>query len=422
MKKNKIGVIGLGYVGLPVAVSFSKKYQVIGYDLNAIRINQLKKFNDKTLEITSERLRISLNSNLSITNNSQDLRDCNIYIITVPTPIKKDKTPNLEALLSASELVGSILCRNDIVIYESTVFPGCTEDECVPLLEKNSNLKYNQDFFCGYSPERINPGDKSHTIDKIVKVTSGSTKEVANMVDELYSSVIDAGTFKATSIKVAEAAKVIENAQRDINIAFINELAKIFSLLDIDTNDVLNAASTKWNFLNFRPGLVGGHCIGVDPYYLADKSKKVGYNPEIILAGRKVNDEMGLFIADKVISLLKKQNKDLTKLKALVMGITFKENCPDYRNTKVIDIINSLKNSGLKVDVFDPWIEDSLFKKKNGIVVSNKIPDTKYDAIILAVGHDLFHKIDIVKYKSNKNSIIYDVKGFLDKEIITNRL
>ena len=422
MKNIKIAVIGLGYVGLPVSVSFSKKYEVIGYDIDIKRINQLNNYNDNTLEITPEKLEQALTNNLLITNLAGDISDCNIYIITVPTPINIDKTPDLKALLSASKLVGSFLSKDDIVIYESTVFPGCTEDECVPILEKNSNLKYNQDFFCGYSPERINPGDKNHTIDKIIKVTSGSTKDVATIVDKLYSSVIDAGTFKATSIKVAEAAKVIENAQRDINIAFINELAKIFSLLNIDTNDVLNAASTKWNFLNFRPGLVGGHCIGVDPYYLADKSKKAGYNPEIILAGRKVNDEMGSFIADEVINLLKNQQKVLEDSEVLLMGITFKENCPDYRNTRVIDIINRLKKSGLEPDIFDPWIKDDSFKKEHDIIILSKMPNKKYDAIILAVGHEVFNKIDLLKYKKDKESIVYDVKGFLDKELTTKRL
>ena len=422
MKNIKIAVIGLGYVGLPVSVSFSKKYEVIGYDIDIKRINQLNNYNDNTLEITPEKLEQALKNNLLITNLASDISDCNIYIITVPTPINIDKTPDLKALLSASKLVGSFLSKDDIVIYESTVFPGCTEDECVPILEKNSNLKYNQDFFCGYSPERINPGDKNHTIDKIIKVTSGSTKDVATIVDKLYSSVIDAGTFKATSIKVAEAAKVIENAQRDINIAFINELAKIFSLLNIDTNDVLDAASTKWNFLNFRPGLVGGHCIGVDPYYLADKSKKVGYNPQIILAGRKVNDEMGSFIADEVINLLMKQQKVLEDSKVLLMGITFKENCPDYRNTRVIDIINRLKKSGLEPDIFDPWIKDDSFEKAQDITISSKMPNKKYDAIILAVGHEVFNKIDLLKYKKDKESIVYDVKGFLDKDLTTKRL
>ncbi len=422
MKNFKIGVIGLGYVGLPVSVLFSKKYRVIGYDVDSDRINQLNKFNDNTLEISSEKLEQSLRNNLLLTNNDNDIEDCNIYIITVPTPITIDKKPDLKALLSASKLVGNALSKGDIVIYESTVFPGCTEDECVPILENASNLKYNIDFFCGYSPERINPGDKDHTIEKIIKVTSGSTTETAKIVDDLYSSVIDAGTFMATSIKVAEAAKVIENAQRDINIAFINELAKIFSLLNIDTNDVLDAASSKWNFLNFRPGLVGGHCIGVDPYYLADKSLKEGYNPEIILAGRKVNDEMGAFIANQVLNLLKNQIKDFNKSNVLVMGITFKENCPDYRNTKVVDIISNLRNSGLNVDVFDPWVKGDSFENTNNIIVYNKMPSIKYDAIILAVGHDLFHTIDLTKYKKSNDSIIYDVKGFLDKETTKHRL
>jgi UDP-N-acetyl-D-glucosamine/UDP-N-acetyl-D-galactosamine dehydrogenase len=422
MKNIKIAVIGLGYVGLPVSVSFSKKYKVVGYDINIERINQLNKYNDNTLEITPKKLEQALKYNLLITNSVSDISDCNIYIITVPTPINIDKTPDLKALLSASKLVGSFLSKDDIVIYESTVFPGCTEDECVPILEKTSNLKYNKDFFCGYSPERINPGDKNHTIDKIIKVTSGSTIAAASIVDNLYSSVIDAGTFKATSIKVAEAAKVIENAQRDINIAFINELAKIFSLLNIDTNDVLNAASTKWNFLNFRPGLVGGHCIGVDPYYLADKSKKVGYNPEIILAGRKVNDEMGVFIANEVTALLKNCNQLSNESRILILGATFKENCPDYRNTKVIDIVNRLNYLSIETDIYDPWLDIKSFYREYNIRVTENLPNKKYDAIILAVAHDEFRNIDILNYKKNKSSIIYDVKGFYDKELTSKRL
>ena len=421
MKKTKIGVVGLGYVGLPVSVAFSNKYKVIGYDIDLNRVNELNNFNDNTLEITSNKLKNAINNNLTVSNNIKDLINCNIYIITVPTPININKSPDLKALILASKLVGSILSNGDIVIYESTVYPGCTEEECVPVLEDTSKLKYNQDFFCGYSPERINPGDKKHTIEKIVKVTSGSTNKTAEIVNELYSSIICAGTFKASSIKVAEAAKVIENAQRDINIAFMNELSKIFNLMNIDTNDVIDAASTKWNFLNFRPGLVGGHCIGVDPYYLADKSKKLGYNPDIILAGRKVNDEMGIFIADKIVSLLKNKFEIFQKSKILIMGATFKENCPDFRNTKVVDIINRLIELGINPKVFDPWIKTNSFEKQYGISVLNEIPSTKFDAIILAVGHNDFKKINLKKY-SRKNSIIYDVKGFLDRDVTTNRL
>jgi len=422
MKKIKIGVIGLGYVGLPVSVAFSKKFEVIGYDINQDRVDLLNNFIDNTLEISSKKLEQALNNNLTITPKISDLKSCNIYIVTVPTPINNDKTPDLTALLSATRLVGEILSKGDIVVYESTVYPGCTEEECVPILENSSQLKYNKDFYCGYSPERINPGDKHHTIEKIVKVTSGSTDEVANKIDKMYSSIIEAGTYKASSIKVAEAAKVIENSQRDINIAFVNELAKIFSIMGIDTNDVLDAAQTKWNFLNFRPGLVGGHCIGVDPYYLANKAQKLGYNPEIILAGRKVNDDMGIFVANEVVSLLKKEQQSFKDSKVLIMGVTFKENCPDYRNTRVINIINRFQESGLEPDVFDPWIEDDSFEKEYKVSVSKEMPNNKYDAIILAVGHDSFKEIDLRKHKKNSNCIIYDIKGFLHKNLTTNRL
>ncbi|MED5354439.1 MAG: nucleotide sugar dehydrogenase [Bacteroidota bacterium] len=422
MKKIKIGVIGLGYVGLPVSVAFSKKFEVIGYDINQDRVDLLNNFIDNTLEISSKKLEQALNNNLTITSKISDLKSCNIYIVTVPTPINNDKTPDLTALLSATRLVGDILSKGDIVVYESTVYPGCTEEECVPILENSSQLKYNKDFYCGYSPERINPGDKHHTIEKIVKVTSGSTDEVANKIDKMYSSIIEAGTYKASSIKVAEAAKVIENSQRDINIAFVNELAKIFSIMGIDTNDVLDAAQTKWNFLNFRPGLVGGHCIGVDPYYLANKAQKLGYNPEIILAGRKVNDDMGIFVANEVVSLLKKEQQSFKDSKVLIMGVTFKENCPDYRNTRVINIINRFQESGLEPDVFDPWIEDDSFEKEYKVSVSKEMPNNKYDAIILAVGHDSFKEIDLRKHKKNSNCIIYDIKGFLHKNLTTNRL
>ena len=422
MKKIKIGVIGLGYVGLPVSVAFSKKFEVIGYDINQDRVDLLNNFIDNTLEISSKKLEQALNNNLTITPKISDLKSCNIYIVTVPTPINNDKTPDLTALLSATRLVGEILSKGDIVVYESTVYPGCTEEECVPILENSSQLKYNKDFYCGYSPERINPGDKHHTIEKIVKVTSGSTDEVANKIDKIYSSIIEAGTYKASSIKVAEAAKVIENSQRDINIAFVNELAKIFNIMGIDTNDVLDAAQTKWNFLNFRPGLVGGHCIGVDPYYLANKAQKLGYNPEIILAGRKVNDDMGIFVANEVVSLLKKEQQSFKDSKVLIMGVTFKENCPDYRNTGVINIINRFQESGLEPDVFDPWIEDDSFEKEYKVSVSKEMPNNKYDAIILAVGHDSFKEIDLKKHKKNSNCIIYDIKGFLHKNLTTNRL
>jgi len=422
MKKDKIAVIGLGYVGLPVANIFSTKYNVIGYDINVNRIKSLNNYIDNTLEISRDQLKKSLDNNLSLTHDISELKECNIYIITVPTPINKDKSPNLTPLIDASAAVGKILSKGDIVIYESTVFPKCTEEVCVPILEKSSKLKYNIDFYCGYSPERINPGDKNHTIEKIVKVTSGSTPKIAERVDQLYSSVIDAGTYKASSIEVAEAAKVIENSQRDINIAFMNELAKIFDKMDIDTNEVLNAASTKWNFLNFKPGLVGGHCIGVDPYYLATKSQSLGFNPEMILSGRKINDGMGKFVADRVYNLLKADFTKNKKLNILILGVTFKENCPDYRNTKVIDIIKRFQEFQLNIDVFDPWIKDDNFEKKYKIKILKSIPKKKYNAIVLAVAHSVFKEIDIVDLKVNKNSIVYDIKGFLDKKLTTNRL
>lgn len=422
MKKVKIAIIGLGYVGLPLAVAFSKKYNVIGYDVNKLRVKELNNFNDKTLEVSGEQLKNSVKKRLIITDKIEDIIESNIYIITVPTPINSDKAPDLTPLQSATKSVAKILKQGDIVIYESTVYPGCTEEVCVPILEKSSGLLYNKDFFCGYSPERINPGDKDRTIEKIVKVTSGSTAEIAEYVDSLYSSIIDAGTYSAESIKVAEAAKVIENAQRDVNIAFVNELAKIFNLLDIDTTEVLNAASTKWNFLNFKPGLVGGHCIGVDPYYLASKAIDVGYNPKIILSGREVNDGMGDYIANEVINLLKADDNLIKAKKVLVMGVTFKENCPDYRNTKVIDIVKIMKNSGLEVDIYDPWVNDIEFSSEYNENVLKDIPNKKYNAIILSVAHDDFKGINLNKLKMDDNSIIYDIKSFYKKKLISKRL
>ena len=422
MKNKKIAVIGLGYVGLPVSVLFASKYRVIGYDINPKRVNELNNFKDETLEIKPKTLEKLINNNLIISNDLDSIKDCNIYIVTVPTPVKKDNTPDLSILINATKTVAKYISKGDIVIYESTVYPGCTEEKCVPVLENLSGLKFNYDFYCGYSPERINPGDKNHTIEKIVKITSGSLTEIADEIDELYSSVIKAGTFKATSIKVAESAKVIENAQRDINIAFMNELAKIFSKMDIDTNDVLNAASSKWNFLNFKPGLVGGHCIGVDPYYIADKSISMGYKPEIILSGRKLNDSMGTFIADEVISLLNDSKGSLNELKVLVLGITFKENCPDYRNTKVVDLVSKLKDNLLEVDIFDPWVDSTSFYNEYSLNVFNKIPNRKYDAVILAVAHDTFKNIKVNEILIDNNSVIYDVKGFLDKNLVTKRL
>tara|TARA_B100001093_G_scaffold149541_1_gene142285 strand:- start:19354 stop:20622 length:1269 start_codon:yes stop_codon:yes gene_type:complete len=422
MKNIKIGVIGLGYVGLPVAIAFSKKYKVFGFDINSNRINELNRSIDNTLEISTESLNIAKKRNLILTDNINDLKNCNIYIITVPTPINTDNSPDLTALILATESVGKILSKNDIVIYESTVYPGCTEEVCVPKLEKYSEMLYNQDFFCGYSPERINPGDKKRTIEKIVKVVSGSNENTTKKINQLYSSVIDAGTYVASSIKVAEAAKVIENAQRDINIAFINELSKIFSKLNIDTNDVIDAASTKWNFLNFRPGLVGGHCIGVDPYYLAYKAKIEGYTPEIILAGRKVNNSMGKFIVSELTKAYDFNNGLSDKTNVLILGATFKENCPDYRNTRVLDIFNELEDLKVQFDIVDPWIDSDSFFSDHNIEVMNELPNKKYNIIIVAVAHDKFKTIDYKKLKINDDSIIYDVKGFLEKSIYTSRL
>ena len=364
----------------------------------------------------------SLNNNLSITSDINYISDSNIYIITVPTPIDSLNKPDLSPLINASISVGKIITKGNIVIYESTVYPGCTEEVCVPILEKHSGLIYNHDFFCGYSPERINPGDKKHTVDKIIKVTSGSTNEAAKIIDKLYSSVIKAGTHRASSIKVAEAAKVIENSQRDINIAFINELAKIFSKLDIDTHEVLDAASTKWNFLNFKPGLVGGHCIGIDPYYLAEKSLLAGHNPEIILAGRKVNDSMADFIAEEFISLIKENHKSVDGLNVLVMGVTFKENCTDFRNTKVIDLVKKVQEYQISIDLYDPLVNKESFNQEFDTPVYNELPKLKYDGIILAVSHEVFKKIDLAELKKNEKSVVYDIKGFFDRGKITKRL
>ena len=418
----KIGVIGLGYVGLPVSVLFSNSYQVIGFDINKKRVESLNKFVDSTLEISKVKLKNALKSNLTITDNSGDLKSCNFYVITVPTPILKNKTPDLAPLKNASRIVGSQLKKGDIVVYESTVYPGCTEEICVPILEKESSLKFNKEFFCGYSPERINPGDKEHTIDKIVKVTYGSTEKSTAVIDKVYASVIGAGTCKVSSIRVAEAAKVIENSQRDINIAFVNELAMIFNKLKIDTTEVLNAASTKWNFLQFKPGLVGGHCIGVDPYYLASRAIEEGFNPEIILAGRKVNDGMGIYIAEKILTKLTQLGKNLSDSSALVLGVTFKENCPDFRNTKVVDMVKVLIKDSVRVDIYDPWVNPDLFKKEYKLDVYNKLPNKKYDSIILAVPHQSFSGLDMEKYSIDSETIIYDIKSFYDKKKTTERL
>tara|TARA_Y100001958_G_C21248633_1_gene581709 strand:- start:18880 stop:20160 length:1281 start_codon:yes stop_codon:yes gene_type:complete len=419
MKKNyKIGVIGLGYVGLPLAVAFAEKYNVIGYDINLQRVEELNDNYDSTLEISTSKLKeiqdLKSDNNLLCTPNKIDLENCNVYIITVPTPIDSQKKPNLKYLIDSSKLIGKFLNKNDIVIYESTVYPGLTEEEMVPILEIESNLVYNKDFFVGYSPERINPGDKTHTLTNIKKITSGSNPIVADEIDNLYKSIITAGTFKAKNIKVAEAAKVIENSQRDINIAFVNELSKIFNLLNIDTKSVLEAASTKWNFLNFSPGLVGGHCIGVDPYYLAQKAQDNNYHPEIILAGRRINDSMGKYVATELIKKMIHNNKNINRSKILILGFTFKENCPDFRNTRVIDIIQTLESYTCNVDVYDPWIKkkDVLNEFKN----LNIIDDPKfenYDSIVIAVAHDKFIDINF-KGLIEKNIIIYDVKGILN--------
>ena len=426
MKDKKIAVIGLGYVGLPLAVAFGEKYKVIGFDINQHRVEELNLGNDETLEISNTELNAILDINnskkigLHITTQKNIIANCNIFIVTVPTPTDKHNRPVLTPMIKASETVGSILKKGDIVIFESTVYPGVTEDEMVPVLEKCSGLKYNIDFFCGYSPERINPGDKEHTVTKILKITSGSTPEISEIVDLLYKSVITAGTHKASSIKVAEAAKVIENCQRDINIAFVNELSKIFNLMGIDTNEVLEAAGTKWNFLKFRPGLVGGHCIGVDPYYLAQKAQEAGYHPEIILAGRRLNDSMGKYVATEVVKLIMKKDLKVINSKILLLGFTFKEDCPDVRNTRVIDIYNELRNFEINIDVFDPWANPEEVKKEYGIQISNQKPDGQFDAVILAVAHKAFLELDLRSFV--KKGVIYDVKGILPKEIIDSRL
>lgn len=425
--KQQIAVIGLGYVGLPLAVEFAKKYPVIGFDINCNRIEELRRGYDRTLEIEDSDLKKVLNSHpgsdgLFCTDEISDIGSSNYYIVTVPTPTDKYNHPDLIPLYKASETVGKVLKKGDVVIYESTVYPGVTEDECAPVLERVSGLVFNTDFFCGYSPERINPGDKLHTVSKILKITSGSTPETAKKVDALYKSIIEAGTHQAPSIKVAEAAKVIENSQRDINIAFVNELAKIFNLLGIDTTAVLEAAGTKWNFLKFKPGLVGGHCIGVDPYYLAQKAQEAGYHPEIILAGRRLNDGMGAYVANETIKLMIKKEIPIKNAGVLILGFTFKENCPDVRNTRVIDIVNELKSYQAKVSVCDPWADPAIVKHEYGIETFKKLSAfEKYDAIILAVAHDEFNHLNIHDLV-NSPSVIYDVKGVLNDKAVDARL
>ena len=409
---KKICIIGLGYVGLPLAVEFSKKYKVIGLDIYQTRIDELNSGFDRTLELNEVQLQESLSNKIKFTCDIKEIEDSNIYIVTVPTPIDNNNKPDLTPLIRASETIGKVLKKDDIVIYESTVYPGATEDDCVPILEKISGLKFNQDFYCGYSPERINPGDKEHTVSKILKVTAGSTPEIGKVVDKLYSSIITAGTHLAPSIKVAEAAKVIENTQRDINIAFVNELSMIFNKMEIDTNAVLEAAGTKWNFLQFKPGLVGGHCIGVDPYYLTHKAQSFGFHPEMILAGRRINDNMGVYVANQVIKLMIKKGHTIKNSKVLVLGITFKENCPDIRNSKVIDVINELEEFGCNVDVCDPWADVKEVKIEYDLNLISNIDKNinKYDLIVLAVAHNEYKLLNLVNLK---NTIIYDIKSIL---------
>ena len=417
-----IGVVGLGYVGLPLAVEFGRKRKVIGYDTNDLRIKELKKGLDRTFETTDKELNDAVY--LSYTNNLEDLRNCNIYIITVPTPIDHDKKPDLSPLVKASKAIGSILKTGDIVIYESTVYPGATEEICVPILEEQSCFLFNKDFFCGYSPERINPGDKNHRITTIKKVTSGSTPEIAKRVDKLYQEIITEGTYMANSIKVAEAAKVIENTQRDVNIALINELSLIFNELDIDTESVLEAAGTKWNFLPFRPGLVGGHCIGVDPYYLAHKALEVGYNPEMILVGRRLNDNMGPYVANEVSKLMTKKHIHVANSNILIMGLTFKENCPDLRNTRIVDMVDEFKKFNCNVDVYDPWVNKDEALKEYDIDPIDKPIENKYDAVVIAVAHNKFKELSIDQIKSycKENYVLYDIKYLLDSNQVDGRL
>lgn len=430
LSESRIALIGLGYVGLPLAVEFAKKYPTVGFDINKGRVEELSKGKDRTLEVADDDLQSVILSNPMELKNSNtglyctdavtDISECNIYIITVPTPTDAYNRPVLTPLTKSSETVGQVLSKGDVVIYESTVYPGVTEDHCVPILEKVSGLKYNEDFFVGYSPERINPGDKKHTVTKILKVTSGSTPEVAEYVDQIYKSVITAGTYKASGLKVAEAAKVIENSQRDINIAFVNELSKIFNLMGIDTQEVLEAAGTKWNFLPFKPGLVGGHCIGVDPYYLAQKAQEVGYHPEIILAGRRLNDSMGEYVANQIVKLMVKKDVRVLGSRVLMLGITFKENCPDIRNTRAIDIYNELKSYDLDIDLYDPWADPAEVKHEYSVDMVSE-PNGQYEAVVLAVSHNEFLKLDLSQFKMEKG-VLYDVKSILPKDAVDGRL
>lgn len=422
MNNIKICVIGLGYVGLPLARLFSTKYKTVGFDMNPTRVKALMDGHDATLEVSDELLQSAIKNGFVCTSDIEKIRDCNFYVVAVPTPVDENNNPDLTPLYGASTTVGKVISKGDIVVYESTVYPGVTEDECIPVVEKVSGLKYNVDFFAGYSPERINPGDKLHTVEKIKKVTSGSTPEIGEVVNEVYASVIVAGTHLAPSIKVAEAAKVIENSQRDINIAFVNELSKIFNKLGIDTTDVLEAASTKWNFLPFKPGLVGGHCIGVDPYYLAQCAQRHGYNPEIILAGRRMNDGMGEYVATETVKLMLKKGIQVLGAKIIILGFTFKENCPDVRNTKVIDIYRALQEYNVNVTVYDPWANPEIVKHEYGIEVTNELPKDKFDTAILAVAHREFQSLDVLSLMAAEKHVIFDVKAFLDRRLIDGRL
>lgn len=420
--ETKICVIGLGYVGLPLARLFSTKYRTIGFDMNQRHVDTLMVGHDATLEVSDELLQDAINNHgFKCTANIDEIRDCNFYVVAVPTPIDKDNNPDLTPLIGASTTVGKVISEGDIVVYESTVYPGVTEDDCIPVVEKVSGLKYNIEFFAGYSPERINPGDKQHTVEHIKKVTSGSTPEIGKKINEIYSSVITAGTHLAPTIKVAEAAKVIENSQRDINIAFVNELSKIFNRMGINTQDVLEAAGTKWNFLPFRPGLVGGHCIGVDPYYLAQCALRYGYNPEIILAGRRMNDGMGAYVAESVIKLMLKKGIQVLKSDILILGFTFKENCPDCRNTKIMDIVNALKEYNLNLTIYDPWVNPTVAMYEYGVEITNELPKEKFDAVILGVAHNEFKTLD-VPVLGKENSVVYDVKWLLPTDQPDGRL
>lgn len=424
MQNIKICVIGLGYVGLPLARLFSTKYPTIGFDMNQKRVDALMSGHDSTLEVEDELLRDAINNHGFVcTTDIEAIKDCNFYVVAVPTPIDKNNSPDLTPLYGASTTVGKVISKGDIVVYESTVYPGVTEDECIPVVEKVSGLKFNIDFFAGYSPERINPGDKVHTVEKIQKITSGSTPEVAKIIDNVYNSVLLNGTHKAASIKVAEAAKVIENSQRDINIAFVNELSKIFTLMGIDTNDVLEAAGTKWNFIKMNPGLVGGHCISVDPYYLAQCAQRLGYNPEIILAGRRMNDGMGAYVANQTVKLMLKKGIQVLKSDILIMGFTFKENCPDVRNTRIIDIYRALEEYNVNITIYDPWANPTVVKHEYGIDITNELPSGKFDTAIVAVGHKEFRQQEVnMDALLKENHVIYDVKGIMPRDIIDGRL